>query len=251
MDPRETYAAISGVTALDDLPDAWHWAAAPGFDSSAALYADGKRAFEAYALDSYDEGLAVALLSFARSHSTELTTDAPLTLAEGFSPPGYGFDAVAAAAPPLHRLYPDDAEMNDAVRAVIPVYRCEVAGDESLQDAEYRYSRGAGIRGTRWDRPPSPYLKYRYRGATGSVQAKRGFAGLKSMVGTVTRGEGRDDLFVEFENYRHEVYTVTWTGTWTLTGPDGVATPAGLEELLEAVKIALYGPNAESADFPG
>ena len=44
---------------------------------------------------------------------------------------------------------------------------------------------GSGIRGTRWDRPPSPYLKYRYRGATGSVQAKRGFAGLKSMVDPV------------------------------------------------------------------
>ncbi|MFJ9785901.1 hypothetical protein ACIRSS_40450 [Amycolatopsis sp. NPDC101161] len=250
MDPRETYAAMPDVAALDDLPDAWHWATAPGFDSCAALYDDGKRAFQAYALDSYDEGLAVALLSFARSHGTELTTDAPLTLAEGFSHPGSGFDAVAAAAPVLHRLYPDDPEMNDAVRAVIPVYRCEVAGDENLQDAEYRYSRGSGIRGTRWDRPPSPYLKYRYRGATGSVQAKRGFAGLKSMISTVTRGEGRQDLFVEFENYRHEVYTITWTDTWTLTGPDGVARQVSLEELLEAVKEALYGPNIEYADFP-
>jgi hypothetical protein len=251
VDPRETYAAMPGATALGDLPDAWHWAAAPGFDHSAALYDDGKRAFQAYALDSYDEGFAVALLSFARSHGTALTTDAPLTLAEGFAHQRYGFDAVAAAAPPLHRLYPDDAEMNDAVRAVIPVYRCEVAGDESLRDAEYRYSRGSGIRGTRWDRPPSPYLKYRYRGATGAVQAERGFAGLKSMVSTVTRGEGRDDLFVEFENYRHDVYTITWAGTWTLTGPDGDATPVSLEELREAIKVALYGPNVEYADFPG
>jgi len=249
VDPRETYAAMPNVAALDDLPDAWHWATAPGFDSSAALYADGKRAFQAYALDSYDEGLAIALLSFARSHSTELTTDAPLTLAEGFSHQGYAFDAVAAATPPLHRLYPDDAEMNDAVRAVIPVYRCEVAGDESLQDAEYRYSRGTGIRGTRWDRPPSPYLKFRFRGDTGTVQAKRGFAGMKLLVTRLSKSQ--DDLFVEFENYRHEVYTVTWTGTWTLTRPDGVATPVSLEELLEAVKVALYGPNIEYADFPG
>ncbi|MEV0066410.1 MULTISPECIES: hypothetical protein [unclassified Amycolatopsis] len=251
MDPRETYAAMPNVADLGDLPDAWHWASAPGFDYSAALYADGKRAFQAFALDSYDEELAVALLSFARSHGAELATDAPLSLAEGFAPAGYGFDAVAAAGPLVHRLYPDDAEMHDAVRAVIPIFRCEAAGDEPLPEAEYRYSRGNGIRGTSWDRPPSPYLKYRYRGATGSVQAKRGFAGLKSLVSTMTRGEGRDDLFVEFENYRHEVYTVTWTDTWTLTGPDGVATPVGLEELLEAVKVALYGPNIEYADFPG
>jgi hypothetical protein len=249
VDPRETYAAMPNVAALGDLPDAWHWVTAPGFDSSAALYADGKRAFQAYALDSYDEGLAIALLSFARSHSTELTTDAALTLAKGFSHPGYGFDAVAAAAPPLQRLYPDDAEMSDTVRAAIPVYRCEVAGEESLQDAEYRYSRGTGIRGTHWDRPPSPYLKFRFRGDTGAVQAKRGFAGTKLLVTKLSKSQ--DDLFVEFENYRHEVYTVTWTDTWTLTRPDGVATPVSLEELLEAVKVALYGPNIEYADFPG
>jgi len=242
---------MPNAVALGGLPDAWRWAIAPGFDSCAAVYAGGTRAFQVYALDSYDEGLAVALLSFARAHSSALTTDAPLTLVEGFSHPGYEFDAVAAAAPSLHRWYPDDAEMNDAVRAVVPVYRCEVAGDESLPDAEYRYSRGNGIRGTSWNRPPSPYLKYRYRGATGSVASKRGFAGLKSMVSTVTRGEGRDDLLVEFENYRHEVYTVTWTGTWILTGPAGVGTPDSLGELLEAVKVVLYGPNLGSADFPG
>ncbi|MEA5362508.1 hypothetical protein VA596_23430 [Amycolatopsis sp., V23-08] len=249
MDPRATYAAMPGVAALGDLPEAWHWATAPGFDSAAALYADGERAFQAYALDSYDEGLAVALLSFARAHSAELTTDAPLAVAEGFSHPGYAFDAVAAAAPPLHRLYPDDAAMNDAVRAVIPVYRCEVAGDESLQDAEHRYSRGTGIRGTRWGRPPSPYLKFRFRGDTGAVQPKRGFAGTKLLVTRLSKDQ--DDLFVEFENYRHEVYTVTRGDTLTLTGPDGAATPAGLEELLDAVKAALYGPNAGDADFPG
>ncbi|MET9264988.1 hypothetical protein [Amycolatopsis sp. NPDC004079] len=251
MDLRETYAAMPNAAALGDLADAWHWAKVPGFDYSAALYDGGERAFQAYALDSYDEGLAVALLSFARSHSAELTTDHPITVAEGFSHAGFGFDAVATASPDVHRLFPDDAEKHEAVRSLVPIYRCEVAGDEPLPEAQFRYTRGNGIRGTSWDRPPSPYLKFRYRGDDGSLEGQRGFSGVKGLVGVVTRGEGRDDLFAEFENYRHEVYAVTWTDdTWTLTSPDGVA-QLSLEELLEAIKAALYGPNVESADFPG
>ncbi len=50
---------------------------------------------------------------------------------------------------------------------------------------------------------------------------------------------------------RTAVRRVTWTDTWSLTGPDGVATPISLDELLEAVIVALYGPNIEHADFPG
>ncbi|GLZ38739.1 hypothetical protein Acsp05_23630 [Actinokineospora sp. NBRC 105648] len=63
----ETYAAKPEVTGLGDLPDAWHWSAAPGRDSTAALSDDGKHAFEAHARDSFDEGLAIALLSMSAS----------------------------------------------------------------------------------------------------------------------------------------------------------------------------------------
>lgn len=252
MDLRETYAAMPGAAPLDDLPDAWHWAKAPGFDYSAALFADGGRVFQAYALDSYDEGLAVALLSFARSHSAELAIDRPLSLAEGFSHPGYAFDAVVSVSPSLHRLYPDNAELNALVHPVVPAHRCEFAGDEDQADAEIRYGRPSGVPGTRWGRKPVPYVKSRFRGDNGFLPDDREFVRPKLVVSWLTNHEGREDLFLEFENYRHEVHTITWTSTWTLTGPDGSATtPAGFEDLLEAVKAALYGPNTEAADFPG
>lgn len=217
------YSSLPGVTGLEGLSDAWYWSNAPGLDSTAALCGD--HAFQAFALDSYDEGLAVAMLTFCREHSTELLADGPLAVAKGFSHPGYGFDLVVAMSPAVHGLYADDPAAHEAVRAVIPAYHCEFAGDEDLRDANYRHNRAAGVPGTRWNREPRPYVKVRYRGDNGRLAPRRGFAQLNLLSSWYTTHEGRPDLFVEFENYRHEVHTITWTNTWTLTGPDGIPTP--------------------------
>lgn len=223
MDLRAVYSSLPGVTGLAGMTDAWYWSTAPGLDSTAAL--SGEHAFQAFALDSYDEGLAVAMLSFCRERGAELLADRPLVVADGFSHPGYGFDLVVAMSPEVHGYYRDDPETQAAVRAVVPAFRCEFAGDEDLRDANYRHNRAAGVQGTRWNRrEPRPYVKVRYLGDNGRLAPRRGFAGLNLMSSWYTTHEGRPDLFVEFENYRHEVYTITWTDTWTLTGPDAVPT---------------------------
>ncbi|GAA3116125.1 hypothetical protein JOF29_003939 [Kribbella aluminosa] len=240
MDLRAMYSALPGATALGAMTDAWHWSNAPGLDSSAAL--SGEQAFQAFALDSYDERLAVALLTFCREHSDQLLRDLPLVVAEGFSHPGYGFSLVVAMSPEVHRLYPDEPEVNAAVRAVVPAYRCEFAGDEDLRDADYRHNRAAGVQGTRWDRiEPRPYFKVRYRGDNGHLAAHRGFARPELIISRVTRDARRDDQFIEFENYRHEVYTVTWKDAWMLTGPDGVPTPYADPAALIAVVNSIIG----------
>jgi hypothetical protein len=255
VDLTETFSAMPNVTGLGDLPEAWHWSHAPGFDFSAALAADGEHAFQAYALDSFDEGLAVAILSFARAHGPDLIGPAerPLTLAEGFSHPGYAFDSVVAAGPAIHRLYPEDAEMNSAVRAVVPAFRCEFTGDEDEADADYRYNRAAGVPGTRWRREPRPFLKMRFRGANGELPAEREFNRPKLLVSWITRNEGNADLFVELENYRHDIYTVEWADTPIITAPGEAPRSTTLEELLGTLKSALYGPNiaAGTSEFPG
>ncbi|MFD5090685.1 hypothetical protein ACFWMR_08795 [Amycolatopsis thailandensis] len=255
MDLTENYSAMPNVTSLGDLADAWRWSHAPGFDSSAALSADGKHAFEAYALDSFDEGLAIAILSFARGHGDELIAapERPLVLAEGFSHDGYAFDAVVAVSPAIHRLYPDDPELNSAVRALVPAFRCEFSGDEDEADAEYRYSRAAGVPGTKWGREPRPFLKMRFRGNNGNLPAEREFDRPKLLMSWITRNEGNADLFVEFENYRHEVYTVEWTETWTITAPGAEPRQTTFDDLRETIKSALYGPNldAGTSEFPG
>lgn len=224
MDLRALYSAQPGATGLGGLTDAWHWSKALGLDSTAAL--SGEHAFEAFALDSYDEGLAVALLTFCQEHSAELLRDQPLVAVDGFSHPGYGFSLVVAVSPAVHQKYLDDPEAHAAVRSVVPAYRCEFAGDEDLRDAGYRHNRAAGVQGTRWDRTePRPYFKARFRGDDGHLAPRRGFTRPQLLVSRVTRSSRREEQFIEFENYRHEVYTVTWNGAWLLTGPHGEPTP--------------------------
>lgn len=246
---------MPNATRLGDLPEAWHWSNAPGFDMSAALSADGKHAFKTFALDSFDEGLAVAILSFAREHSASLIAapERPFVLVEGFVHPGYAFDAVVAVGPALHRYFPEDAALNSAVRAVVPAFRCEFAGDEDEADAEYRYRRAAGVPGTRWGREPRPFLKMRFRGDNGRLPAEREFHRPKLLVSWIARHEGNADLFVEFENYRHDVYTVEWADTWTITAPGAAPRHITVDDLLDTLKSALYGPNiaAGTGEFPG
>lgn len=254
MDLTETFSAMPNVTGLGDLPGAWHWSYAPGLDTCAALSADGKHAFQAPSRDSFDEGLAVALLAFAREHSAELlgSPERPLVLVEGFGHPGYAFDSVVAAGPAIHGHYPDDAEVNEAVRSVVPAFRCEFTGDEDVADAEHRYVRPNGVPGTKWGREPFPFLKMRFRGNDGVLPAEREFYRPKLLVSWIKRNEGSADLFVELENYRHDVYTVEWTDTWTLTAPGAEPSRTTLEDLLETLKAALYGPNldAGTGQFP-
>lgn len=254
MDLTETFSAMPNVARLGDLAEAWHWFYAPGLDTCAALSADGKHAFQAASRDSFDERLAIALLSFAREHSAELIAepDRPLVLVEGFGHPGYAFDVVVAAGPAIHRHYPDDAEVNEAVRSVVPAFRCEFTGDEDFAEADARFVRPNGVPGTRWGREPRPYLKMRFRGNDGVLPTEREFYRPKLLVSWITRNEGNSDLFVEFENYRHDVYTVEWTGTWTITAPGESPRSTTLEELLGTLKSALYGPNigAGTSEFP-
>jgi hypothetical protein len=255
VDLTETFSAEPNVTGLGDLPEAWHWSYAPGLDSCAALSTDGKHAFRANARDSFDEGLAVAVLSFAREHGADLIgpPERPLALVEGFAHPGYAFDTVVAVGPAIHRHYAEDAETNAAVRAVLPAFRCEFTGDEDEADTEYRYKRAAGVPASKWGREPRPFLKMRFRGDNGILREEREFSRPKLLVSWITSHEGNADLFVELENYRHDVYTVEWTDTWTITAPGAEPRQSTLEDLLDTLRSALYGPNiaAGTGEFPG
>lgn len=254
MELTTTFSAMPNVTSLGDLSEAWHWSHAPGLDMCAALSADGKHAFQTNTRGSFDEDLAVALMSFARTHGADLIAapERPLTVVEGFSHPGYAFDAVAAVGPAVHSYHPDDAEVHQATWAVLPAFRCEFTGDEDVAEADYRFAQAQGVPFYNWRREPRPFLKMRFRGNDGILPDERDFFRPKLLGSWITRNEGNTDLFVEFENYRREIYTVTWTDTWTLTVPGAEPRSTTLEDLLDVVKSALYGPNiaAGTSEFP-
>lgn len=255
MDLASTFSAMPNASRLDGLSEAWHWSTAPGFDSAAALSSDGKHAFQCYALDSYDEGLVTAVLSFAREHDGEVIAppERPLVVVEGFTHPGYRFDTVVAFGPAVHKYHDQDPDVHLATRAVQPAYRCEFAGDETAAEAGYRYLRAAGARPTTLNREPHPYLKMRHRTDSGRVAAERGFAGPKLLVSELRALEKGPERFVELENYRHEVWRFGWEdGSWVATGGSGESRRLGFDELLDFVKDVLYGPNLDggTGQFP-
>ena len=255
VDLASTFSAMPNVSRLDALAEAWHWAMAPGFDFAAALSQDGKHAFQCYALDSYDEGLVAAVMSFAREHEGELiaSPDRPLVVVEGFAHPGYALDTVVAFGPAVHKYHADNPELQKATRAVQPAFRCEFAGDETEDDARYRYVRASGVRPTTLNREPHPYLKMRHKTDSGRVVAQRGFAQPKLLVNELRALEDRPDRFVELENYRHAVSNVVWEdGRWILTVESADPRRLGIDELLDVIRASLYGPNldAGTSQFP-
>ena len=254
MDLAATFSAMPNATPLTALPDAWHWAMAPGLDFAAALSADGRHAFQCFALRSYDADLVAAVLSFARAHEDVVLTpaDRPLAVADGFAQRGSGFDAVVSFGPVLHRHQEQNAELHDAIRAVEPAYRCEFAGDESEDDASFLFNRAAGVPSTRLDREPHPFLKMRHKTDT-RVVPEREFVSPDWLVKELRALAGRPDGFVEYENYRHEVRRAEWADDqWGLTGDATESRWLGIEELLDFVKSSLYGPNlaAGTSRFP-
>ena len=254
MDLASIFSTMPNTSRLDALPEAWHWSDTPGFDFVATVSGDGKHVFQSHELDSYDEELAVAVLAFARAHDEELVglRERPLLVIEGFAQPGRVFDILVALGPTVHGYHKDNAELHAATRAVFPAYRCEFAGDENEEEARFRYVRASGVRVMNVDREPNPYLRMRHKTSGGRVVEERGFAGLKLLVKELRALEDRPEGFVEFENYDHEVSNVVWdNGDWVLTG-ESEARRLGIDELLDAVKVNLYGPNldAGTSQFP-
>jgi hypothetical protein len=245
VDLAAAFSAMPDATPLAALPDAWHWALAPGLDFTAALSRDREHVFQCFALRSHDADLVAAVLSFARAHEDPVLTppDRPLGLAAGFAHPGSWFDAVVTFGPALHRHQEQEPELHEAIRAVQPAYRCEFAGDESQHEAAFLFHRAAGVPSTRLDREPHPFLKMRYKTDT-QVLPERDFVSTDWLVRELRALDGRPDRFVEYENYRREVRRAQWAdGRWGLTGDATEPGWHGIDELLDLVRTSLYGPN--------
>lgn len=231
MDLAAAFAAKPGATPLDGVPESWTWTHAATYGHCVALSQDGKHAFHSYAHDSYDAGLARAIMLFCRAHDTELIAPRPLVVAEGFAYDGYGFDAVVAVSPAVHKYDADKPDVHEATHAVFPAYRCEFSGRETEDEAAYRYARAAGAQPTRWRRDPNPYLKVRLRSASGRAIPDRGFVTPARLAQELAELPRRAEGFVEFENFEGRVWLVRWDDAYVVTG-DGEARRMDLDDVV-------------------
>ena len=246
--------ALPNIEPLDGLTDAWSWTetpTAPSYSSALALTEDRSHVFECYAHDSYDEGLARAILEFARSRESDLLAppDTLLVVAEGFSHESYRFDTVVSVSPKIHSFHLDDNPgVHEITRAVFPAYRCEFSGTENEEELAFRYKRAAGVKPTSWDREPKPFLRMRYRAVTGREQRERGFTGGKSVLRELAELPGRQNGFVEFENWQNRVWTATWQDGYVLTEGETEVGRMDLDAITEFVKDALLEPNRAAGE---
>jgi hypothetical protein len=236
MDLVGTLSGMPGAVPFDGLPDAWHWSPNRRFNFVAALNADREHVLQINTIDRFDPDLVRAVLAFAREHGAELFADKrPLIPLLGFAYTGFGFDTVVAVSPDVHQYHErDNAELHELTDAVFPAWHYEFSGTEPADEARFRYGHPQGVRSSRLDREPSPYLKMRYdntRTKSGSIGPDRGFTKLATLNRELELLDGTADSFVEFENYRGEVWRVEWAGTWVLIGDDGRRT-IDLPELL-------------------
>ncbi|MFE9425952.1 hypothetical protein ACFYNO_23665 [Kitasatospora sp. NPDC006697] len=243
MDLTATLSGLPGAEPFPGLPDAWHWSPNPRFHFVAALAADGKHAFQVTTNGPYDAELVAALLVHARAHTDQVLADPrPLIALPGFAAPGYTFDTAAVAAPRAHTFHArDNAELHALTYGVFPGWHYEFSGTETDEEALSQVSHPHGLRATSLDRAPSPFLKMRFdnpRTKAGSVGPDRGLTKPDVLMRELALLEGAPGAFVEFENYRHQVWRVDWADGFVVTG-EGERLEPDSEELLRFAQAAL------------
>lgn len=242
MDLTSTVSALPGATPIEGLPDAWHWSRAV-FNFAAVLTPGRDRVLQVNVMGRYDEGLARAILEFAREHSAELAAgDRPLIPVGGFSYPGWAFDTVVAVGPAVHDYHSHaHPELHKATLAVFPGYRNEFSGTETEDEAWERFRKM--LQPTKLEREQVPFLKMRYantRTQGGSKGPDRVLAPLSRLLRELPLLEGAPGSFVEWENRSGEISRAQWDTELTLSGPSGQRA-IGTDELLEFAGQSVTG----------
>ncbi|MCX4609674.1 hypothetical protein [Streptomyces mirabilis] len=222
MNFEDVVAGVEGAEPLPGMREAWRWSPMPRFVFSLALDSKHNSAYQMNTIDHFDQGLVTAVLEFAKERrlAGEMKDSTPFTVAPGFTTESYGFDVVVAVPPAVHQYHFGwDNALGERVTGVFPAYSCEFSGRETLEEAVYRFKRM--LRPTVVERPVAPYLRMRYentRTGSGSLGALRGFTTTDVLLRELALLEGTVGSFVEWENFRGEVWHVTWDGSWLVNG---------------------------------
>lgn len=119
------------------------------------------------ARNSYDPKLAKAIMRFVQEHEAKAIRPNPLVVLEGFKDPRGKFDAIATVSGEVHQMWSLNNERLTASSInVYPIYRCELSGDEGLDDLSQIIPRQLAV--SSWNRDPQPVTRVRL----GTVKSK-------------------------------------------------------------------------------
>src|SRR6476646_861215 len=131
IDFERAVAGLGEVEPFPGLTGAWRWRRRPRWYGALSVAEDGGHAFEMRGLDSFDEGLVRAVLTFARAG--RFAENGYLRAVPGFRHEPFAFDVVAACGPAVHRYHQgENDDLHAAVTAVFPAFACEFSGTETL-----------------------------------------------------------------------------------------------------------------------
>ncbi|WP_151479664.1 hypothetical protein [Streptomyces albicerus] len=239
-------SGFAGVEALESVPDAWHWSPIPGLDFAAALSRDRRHLFQINARDSYDAPLVHAILAAARESDAQiLSSDALLRAIPEFNHPGRRFEVLAAARPGVHRYHEvQHPELQQVTWAIFPGYECEFASPARYSPEDARESFIRFLTPADLGREAVPFLRIRYDN-TVTKGGTDGPDGVLAKPETLFRElkllDGAPGSFVEFENFRGQVFRVEWKGFWELSEVSAGKGPRriSLDELLGFTENSL------------
>lgn len=137
---------------------------------------------------------------------------------------------------------------NESVDELVELIRrhpdvCDFSRRESDEEAAFQVSHPQGLRATRLDREPVPFLKMRYRNTRTSAESTnpgRALAKPPVLYRELELLECADGSFVEFENFRGEVWRAEGADGFLVVG-EGLERSLGRTELLTFAAERLTG----------
>lgn len=213
-------ARIDDVAPFPDLEKVWFWSIGGGwFTYTVALSSDERAVFQMTCRDTYPAALVRDVMSFARHHEATLLAAAPMTHVEGFDVAGHGFDSVGAVIPAVAEANKDRPELSAVTYLLFPAWKCEFSGAETEPEA---YSRLRMVDAANPKREPMPFLKMRFdNGHSHTVGDERLLTKPDFFAKELSAmAEGSRKSFIEAENFRGEIRTITYDDGYVIGDGD-------------------------------
>jgi hypothetical protein len=218
VDLESELSKMPGAGLVAEMDGAWRWSPAPGVAFIDLLVDGGTKVYQVSMRDDYDAGLALAVLRFARERSVEIDSAKAIVGVTGFGHDGFAFDAIGAVRPLVDRMFAQDGSpLNEVIVPVFPAFHFEFSGDETEEEATYRYDRL--LRTADMRRKSSPFVRLRYhnrRTRSGTSGGKWEIDEESTLYIELANLVDSPDSFVEFENWQRQISSVRWDGVLVL-----------------------------------